>query len=241
MTNAYCDDPEHEHDASCIPPANPQDNDLRLLRAVYGLCPDCNKAGTHTHETAVARRPQRSVTRQLQVSDKAWMAAVIDLKGAVIKKNNKTRRTPQLVLYVSTKDARVAVRLSALTGTAPEQHAAPTAEEFVRRNCSEHCPSPHVHVGEDYPWRMPQVTRWSLTGIAAAVVLMNLAPYMSTYEDYREVVTQITDTFAASGHGSGAVRATVARLEQLGWKIPAKVEHKMAPGRVASAPGRVAS
>lgn len=169
-------------------------------------------------------------------ADMAWMAGVIDLKGAVIRKANKSRRTPQLVLYVAVKDERVALRLSALTGTAPEQRPSPTAEDFMRRGCTEHCPAPHVHVHEDgpYPWSMPLVTRWSLTGVAAAVVLVNLSPYMSTFGDYLGHVAEMTVNFAAQGQGSGASRAAVARLESLGWKIPPQVAARMGKGRSAA-------
>jgi hypothetical protein len=164
-------------------------------------------------------------------ADMAWMAGVIDVKGATLRKNNKTRRTPQVVLYVQEKDERIARRLSALTGIKPEAHARPLAEAFLRRNCAEHCVTPHVHVGTDaYPWQMPQTTRWALTGIAAAVVLANLAPFMSTYADYAADVAEVVGNFAAAGHGSGAVRKTLLRLSALGWQIPAAVTVRLAEG-----------
>jgi len=169
---------------------------------------------------------------QVTASDLAWMAAVIDLKGLVVRKKNRMRRTPQVVLTFSSKDERIAQRLSALTGTSPEPHAAPRADGFIRRGCTEHCPEPHVHIGEDaYPWNMPTVTRWSVTGIAAAVVLLNLAPYMSTYDDYAAEVAEILGSFAATGQGSGAVRATLARLSALGWQVPAVVKVRMAEAK----------
>lgn len=162
-------------------------------------------------------------------ADMAWMAGVIDVKGAVIRKNNKTRRTPQVVLYVQTREERIAVRLSALTGIAPEAHERRLPEQFLRRNCAEHCKVPHVHVGEgEYPWQMPPTTRWALTGIAAAVVLANLAPFMSTYPDYAEDVVMIVGNFAAAGQGSGAVRKTLLRLKALGWQIPVAVAVRLA-------------
>lgn len=158
----------------------------------------------------------------------AWMAGVIDLKGSVVRKNNKMRKTPQIVLYVQTKNAPVAVRLSELTGTSPEQHPAPKAENFLRRGCAVHCPEAHVHVPDEYPWQMPQMTRWSLTGVAAAVVLHNLAPYMSTYATYAGDVKEIFGSFAGAGQGYGAVRATLRRLAALGWVIPAEIRVRIA-------------
>jgi hypothetical protein len=165
-------------------------------------------------------------------ADMAWMAGIIDVKGAVIRKNNKTRRTPQVVLYVQTKEERIARRLSALTGTAPEPHdRKPPPEEFLRRNCVEHCTTPHIHVGDgEYPWQMPATTRWALTGIAAAVVLMNLAPYMSTYADYAADVAGIISSFATEGQGVGAVRKALLRLNSLGWQIPPAVTVRLAEG-----------
>lgn len=166
---------------------------------------------------------------QVSVADMAWMAGIIDAKGAVVRKNNKTRRTPQVVLYVQAKDARIARFLSELTGTAPEPREARGPDTFVRRGCAEHCLVPHVHVGDaEYPWQMPETTRWSLTGIAAAVVLVNLAPFMCTYADYAADVAEVLGSFAADGRGSGAVRRTVLRLSELGWQIPAVVTARLA-------------
>lgn len=174
-------------------------------------------------------RARVPVVTRVAKTDMAWMAGVIDLRGAVIRKSNRSRRTPQLVLYCAVKEERVALRLSSLTGTSPEQRESPSAEAFTRRGCTEHCPEPHVHVHEDgpYPWSMPLVTRWSLTGVAAAVVLLNLAPYMTTFGDYAGHVAEMVVNFAARGQGSGASRAAVARLERLGWKIPPQVASRM--------------
>jgi hypothetical protein len=170
--------------------------------------------------------PAGPASRGITETDKAWMAAIVDLKGSVVRKKNKMRKTPQVVLTMSAKNPRIAARLSALTGTAPEAHPSPTAEQFLRRACAEHCTEPHVHVGE-YPWQMPETTRWSVTGIAAAIVLVNLAPYMSTYADYAGSVAEVFATFAAKGQGSGAVRATVNRLDELGWSVPPIVKRKL--------------
>lgn len=171
---------------------------------------------------------------QLPVSagDMAWMAGVIDVKGNLLRKRNKSRATPQVVLYAQVKDPRIARRLSALTGTAPEAHTrTPPPEAFLRRSCTEHCPAPHVHVDDgEFPWRMPDTTRWAITGIAAAVVLVNLAPFMGTYSDYVDDVAGIIRTFTPTGQGSGAVHKTLRRLSALGWQIPAAVTVRLAEG-----------
>lgn len=184
---------------------------------------------TVSREVAVVEQ-EPELPLQVTPADMAWMAGVIDLKGSVIRKNNKTRKTPQIVLYVQTKNERVAMRLAALTGTAPEQHAAPRADAFYRRGCSQHCPSPHVHVRDDYQWSMPKMTRWTVTGIAAAVVLVNLAPFMSMSDAYTETVAEIVRDFAAEGQGSGMVRSALSRLSALGWQVPAAVTVRMANG-----------
>jgi hypothetical protein len=170
----------------------------------------------------------------LKVSDLAWMAAVIDVKGAVTVKRNTSRRTPQVVLYVNTREARVARRLGALTGTEPEAHEKQTAP-FARRGCKEHCLVPHVHVHEDgeYPWQMPEVTRWALTGAAMAVVLLNLEPYMATYSDYARDVETVLDNLVTGGQGFGMVRSSVERLRALGWRIPERIAAKMNAGVLA--------
>ena len=52
-SRVYCTNPWHghgEHTAACVPPAEPGNLDLRLIRALYGLCPDCNDLQPHTHE-----------------------------------------------------------------------------------------------------------------------------------------------------------------------------------------------
>jgi hypothetical protein len=158
----------------------------------------------------------------------AWMAGVLDVKGAVTVKNNKSRRTPQVVLYVDTKEHRVGRRLSALTGVKPEPKEAQKVP-FARRGCREHCLEPHVHVMEDgeYPWQMPETTRWSLTGATAAAVLLSLRPYMTTYSDYAGDVATILENLVTTGQGTGMVRASLDRLRELGWVIPAEIEEKM--------------
>ena len=46
----------HEHGASCLPPADPRDPELRLLRAIYGLCPICDVPEPHRHSNDVYRQ-----------------------------------------------------------------------------------------------------------------------------------------------------------------------------------------
>lgn len=57
----YCTNPEHgdgEHDKSCTPPADPGNPELRLIRAIFGLCPDCDNPDDHEHPCAVCGSEQ---------------------------------------------------------------------------------------------------------------------------------------------------------------------------------------
>ncbi len=40
-----------EHDGSCLPPADPANRELRLVRAIFGRCPDCDRTEAHEHDT----------------------------------------------------------------------------------------------------------------------------------------------------------------------------------------------
>jgi hypothetical protein len=41
-----------EHNASCAPPADPRNPELRLLRAIFGLCAFCDSPLPHEHSPA---------------------------------------------------------------------------------------------------------------------------------------------------------------------------------------------
>lgn len=38
-----------DHDQACVPAAVPGNPELRLFRAIMGLCPDCNRTEEHEH------------------------------------------------------------------------------------------------------------------------------------------------------------------------------------------------
>lgn len=55
---AYCTVPEHqdgEHSAACLPPADPGNPELRLIRAIWGLCSICDETTEHEHTDAEYR------------------------------------------------------------------------------------------------------------------------------------------------------------------------------------------
>lgn len=158
--------------------------------------------------------------RPLADDDLAWVAGVLDLKGVVVRKKNKLRATPQVCLYVETKNYDVICALSELTGTAPELHERIT-KEFMRRGCVDHCPEGHVHVAEhDWEWSMPAISRWTVTGAAAAVVLYNTVPRMRTNNGLRKVMDELLDQSVMAGRGWGATRSAIRRLRDLGWELP---------------------
>lgn len=163
---------------------------------------------------------------KISKSDLGWMAATIDMKGHIVRKNNKQRRTPQMVLVVDCRDERIVKRLSELTGTNPEFRPGSPPVKFMRRGCSEHCPEAHFHV-DDYPWRMPEIARWTVTGIGMAIVLRNLKPYMCTYSEYAGDVKTVLDNTVIAGQGSGMVRSSIMRLMGLGWEIPDRIAHQL--------------
>lgn len=56
-----CTNPDHQdgdHGIECMPPADPAWPELRLLRAIYGLCPNCDIEDEHEHECDTCGRDQ---------------------------------------------------------------------------------------------------------------------------------------------------------------------------------------
>jgi hypothetical protein len=159
----------------------------------------------------------------------AWMAAIVDLKGMLLKKNNKDRakNTAQMVLVVESKHLAIIRRLAELTGTAPEaKRVQEIKDDWMRRGCIEHCPQAHIHHHEK--WQMPATQRWSITGAAAGVVLHNLRPYLvDDMKPYDEFVTKVLEQATLTGRGSGATRTALARLINLGWELPPQLAEEL--------------
>jgi hypothetical protein len=151
-----------------------------------------------------------------------WMAGILDLKGHVVRKNNKTRArgSMQIAVNVETTDAPIVTKLSQMTGTAPTTalHNHPVPEEWKRRGCAEHCPEAHVHT---VVTSMPDIGRWTIAGASAGVVLWNLRPYMvSEDEPWDWALAMTLASTRLSGQGSGAAVAAIRRLASLGWELP---------------------
>lgn len=163
----------------------------------------------------------------MKETDYAWVAAMLDSRARIQTKNNKQRAegSEQICLALQTKHHEIAERLCAMTGTSPiarEHHK--VSPEVMRRQCVEHCPEAHVHV--DTLASMPLVTTWTVTGVAAAVVLWNTRKYMATTrEPWDWAMEQSLKQMKLRGPGSSSTKQVVQRLSGLGWKIPPVLKH----------------
>lgn len=157
-----------------------------------------------------------------------WMAAVLELRSAVVRKANKMRATPQLVLRVESTNIAVVNELCRLTGTKVDPHDGRSLKDWMQRGCIQHCPEAHVHhLEQRVP---PQSSIWTITGAGAAVVLHNLMPYLvSANEDLAALMDEATENMVLTGQGSGQVRKAILRLSRLGWELPPVMLEKLVP------------
>lgn len=152
----------------------------------------------------------------------AWMAAILDFQGLVMRKNNKTRATPQFVLYVGTTNHAIVAELCRLTGSHVEPHESRSRKAWMRRGCVTHCPEPDVEYPEQ-PEYLPAQSVWTLTGAAAVVVLCNVIPYMVTDKGFKTALEEMLPYVNLHGRSGNGARQAVHRLRQLGWKLPPKI------------------
>jgi len=169
-----------------------------------------------------------------------WMAGIVDLKGHIYAKKNHQRATPQYVLMVESRFPGIIREMGAMVGTKPEAMTAKPLKEFMRRACVEHCVEPHIHVNDDRT--MPQIYRWTITGVALGIVLDALEPLLTQDKGFREVVDEVLNGAVMEGQGATAVMAAVNRLITLGWPMPEQIsrvlERKEIALRVLSGGGR---
>lgn len=160
----------------------------------------------------------------IPVAKLAWTAAVIDLRGKLLKKKNQSRATPQLVLAVESKNFAVIRELSSLTGTNPEFDSGRVTPEFMRRSCLIHCPEQHVH----YQHSLPPKGRWTITGAGMAVILYNVMPYLvAVDEPWYEIMDTAIEQAVLTGQGSGMTYKSLFRLRELGWDMPGSFERAL--------------
>jgi hypothetical protein len=155
------------------------------------------------------------------VGDRAWVAGIIDMKGKIVRKRNKSRVSPQVVLWVETKDMSIIRGLGKLTGTSPEMMKTPAGPAFNRRNCVEHCPSDHVHVDPNY---FPATARWTISGLSLGVLLWNVKEYTRSGKPWDETMEELFSISVIAGRGSGAVIKSLRRLAALGWATPPEIQ-----------------
>jgi hypothetical protein len=158
----------------------------------------------------------------IPVQDLGWMAGVLDLKGRIQVKNNRQRATRQIVLLVESSELLVIRRLARMTGSRAEAMVSRPLKEWMRRGCNDHCPEAHVHVGDDRI--MPAVSRWTLTGAGAAVVLTALLPFLTVERGWEEAINEIMASTPLTGQGATAVLGSLNRLRELGWELPERFE-----------------
>jgi len=154
----------------------------------------------------------------------AWMAGIIDLKGRVYVKKNRSRNTGQYVMVVDSKNLVVVRRLCELTGTTSEGKETRPVSEILRHPCLEHCPQAHSHVYRD-GLMMPLIGRWTVTGASLVIVLQSLMPYLvADREKYEDLLLELQPQLTLSGQGSNAVLSGCLRLQRLGWPLPGFME-----------------
>lgn len=155
-----------------------------------------------------------------------WFAGIIDAKGHVTYKNNKTRNSVQVVMYVQSKNIAIIQRLNQLTGTSPDLQEPKPIRDFMRKMCTEHCPEKHIHIHiNDNKYYnkdalMPSTARWTVTGASMAVIIWNLLPYLADKKDYESLIEFVFKNTTMVGQGSGMVLQGIRRLQLLGWRLP---------------------
>jgi hypothetical protein len=172
--------------------------------------------------TVELEKPQDE--KVITLAEIGWVAGIIDLKGRIAVKNNATRNTPQVILYVESKNHEVVRRLARDTGMRPEPKTERPLKDFMRRSCSVHCPSDHVHVGSKNidELSLPSLMRWTITGAGIVVIMHSVLPYLTLANQikFNDLCAQIKAYTPITGPGSGAVLSTIRRLYFAGWPLP---------------------
>lgn len=165
----------------------------------------------------------------MPITEIAWMAGVIDLKGRLSVKGSVTRKFPLITLYVESKNEQVVKRLARNTALRPEAHMEKPLSDFVRRNCDEHCPTPHVHVGNRDELTMPSTMRWTINGAGIVVIMHSILDFLTEQNQakYADISQAITAGIPLTGQGSGMVLTSIRRLATMGWKLPGEFKVAM--------------
>jgi hypothetical protein len=160
----------------------------------------------------------------ITVARKAWMAGILDYRGRIVYKENKTRNwSNQVTLYVESVQFPVIQRLAELTGGSPEvkKRSRDTSQGWFRRGCDEHCPAAHVHV---LPGDFADAARWTISGSAMSVVLLAVQPFMVQDKGITEGIAYGLEHMKLMGQGAAATVTALRRLHGLGWPMPSIIE-----------------
>ena len=141
----------------------------------------------------------------LDVATLAYCAGVVDVGGRITSRTVRVAVLP--VLAVSSPNLELLNWLGELTGVRPFS----TSRSYGRAACTIHCPDAHEHV-------ISTSGRWSVSGVKATVVLAAVHPYLRLQGEAADEAVQL-------GLRVGRKPATVARMLELGWPIPAGLAH----------------
>ena len=154
----------------------------------------------------------------IPVTQLAWMAGIIDYKGKISYKKNKTRATTrQVTLWVESVQKPIIDKLAEYTGTNPElKKNRHRFDGWYRKGCEEHCPDQHVHVaGTEFA----PAARWTISGAPMAVVLTALRPYLIQDRGFSEAIDYAFGNMVLFGQGAGQTVHSLRRLYSLGWEL----------------------
>jgi hypothetical protein len=155
---------------------------------------------------------------QIHISQLAWAAGVVDMKGRTRTLTAPTRTSPMFTLMVETKHLSVARRLARLSGTRIMMSKSRKLPESMRRGCVEHCPEAHTHT---HPV-IPAIARWHVSGVGAIIVVDNLLPHLTDKRaEFAEFMHEALQWVRPAGKGRGraAIDKSIARLAALGWEV----------------------
>lgn len=151
----------------------------------------------------------------MQEADLAYCAALIDNLATLRVRDLGNSRLP--VIAISGKYEGLKW-LGSATGTKVVE----TKRDYTRHNCTEHCPTAHAEI-KSYS------LRWSVTGMRATIVLVNVLPFLRVQADDARAMIDYGLTLQYKGQ-------VVNDLAKIGWKIPELPAHPRArvPLRLAT-------
>lgn len=146
-------------------------------------------------------------SKRITNAELAYVAALIDLQGHITSRTVREAVLPMVAL--SSPNAAVLRLLGEMTGVRPFI----TRRDYSRLGCVAHCPEPHQHI-------VSESGRWSLSGVKATVVLHSVLPFLRFQRD--EAIEAIR-----LGLEAGYKPATIAKMAELGWRLPNFPDRKL--------------